>query len=280
MSGDSAGFHCGIYDSTNWSDSPSLDKWKYGLLVEGASATVGGLIGGFGSSAVTTSAIPFSTAQNIWSDGQLTTFEVHGSSASNLTGAYCAKVGRFRHVVTLAASGAVAHETYGLMGQCVVKEATLQHLHAGLIGTFEGHTSGVVSNGAYAYSVAGVMARVGGGGAITATKPVCGMVSLWNGAALASGSSIGFGNAHLTTAWTYGFANAVGSVVHDMKLQAEDAGSLPCVIHSGSATDDSGMVSDVGADNTIADGSLYISVVDGAGKLFQKQNDTWVDLQA
>ncbi|MGB2987137.1 MAG: hypothetical protein WBE26_14795 [Phycisphaerae bacterium] len=40
------------------------------------------------------------------------------------------------------------------------------------------------------------------------------------------------------------------------------------------------MVSDVGADSTVADGSLYISVVDGAGKLFQKQNDTWVDLQA
>lgn len=55
---------------------------------------------------------------------------------------------------------------------------------------------------------------------------------------------------------------------------------LPVGIYFGIATDDVGIVAQVGADATIGDGSLYISHVDGAGKLFQKQNDVWVDLQA
>lgn len=59
-----------------------------------------------------------------------------------------------------------------------------------------------------------------------------------------------------------------------------DANGLPAAIFSGSATSDGTIVSDIGADTNWADGSLYISVVDGAGKLFQKQNDVWVDLQA
>lgn len=63
-------------------------------------------------------------------------------------------------------------------------------------------------------------------------------------------------------------------------LVGVDAGALPCGIYFGVATDDAGIVAQVGADNTIADGSLYISIVAGAGKLFQKQNNVWVDLQA
>jgi hypothetical protein len=55
---------------------------------------------------------------------------------------------------------------------------------------------------------------------------------------------------------------------------------LPVGVFFGVATDDAGIVAQVGADNTIGDGSLYISHVDGDGKLFQKQNDVWVDLQA
>jgi hypothetical protein len=57
-------------------------------------------------------------------------------------------------------------------------------------------------------------------------------------------------------------------------------GGDPGGIFFGAATDDAGIVAQVGADSTIADGSIYISFVDGAGKLFQKQNDVWVDLQA
>ena len=49
------------------------------------------------------------------------------------------------------------------------------------------------------------------------------------------------------------------------------------IIASGSAANDADIVTDVGADNTIADGSLYLSIVDGAGKIFLKQNDVWVE---
>lgn len=50
------------------------------------------------------------------------------------------------------------------------------------------------------------------------------------------------------------------------------------IIVSGSATDDAGIVTDVGADANIADGSLYLSIVDGAGSTFQKVNDVWTAL--
>jgi hypothetical protein len=61
---------------------------------------------------------------------------------------------------------------------------------------------------------------------------------------------------------------------------AVNGGGLPVGIFFGVAADDAAIVSQVGADNTIGDGSLYISHLDNAGKLFQKQNDVWVDVQA
>ena len=59
-----------------------------------------------------------------------------------------------------------------------------------------------------------------------------------------------------------------------------DANGLGAILTSGTGTTDGTIVSDIGADPLYADGSIYISVVDGAGKVFQKQNDVWVDLQA
>lgn len=56
--------------------------------------------------------------------------------------------------------------------------------------------------------------------------------------------------------------------------------NLPVGIYFGVATDDAGIVAQVGADNTVGDGSLYISHVDNAGLLFQKRNDVWVELTA
>lgn len=64
----------------------------------------------------------------------------------------------------------------------------------------------------------------------------------------------------------------------EIRLSAQDANDLPCIIAAGSATDDAGIVTQVGADTLWADGSLYISVSDGAGTLFQKQNDVWTDI--
>ncbi len=60
-----------------------------------------------------------------------------------------------------------------------------------------------------------------------------------------------------------------------VRMMHVDSGSLPAIWTSGTATDDSGIVSDIGADTLWADGSMYSSIVDGAGKLFIKTNDVW-----
>lgn len=197
---DSGGEACGIHVETTGAGTITnsgncagvlIDKasgapsWPDGILIDGPSVIMGARVGKFAGSAATTSAVLFSTAQNIYSDGQLSTVEIHGGSDTNLTSAFAAKCLRARHVVNVTTA---AHETYGVMGQCVVKDTTLTHLHAGVIGTFEGHTSGVVINSAYAYGTAAILARVGGGGAITATKALSGVTAFWTGAAIASGA--------------------------------------------------------------------------------------------
>jgi len=222
--------------------------WVLGLDMPVGSVTQAVRIGAFDGSAATTNAIPFSTAQNLWADGQLSTAEVFGSSASDLTSAYSAKCIRARHIVNVG-TGNLAHETYGVMGQVVVKDTTLQHLHAGVIGTFEGYTSGVVVNGSYAYGAAAVMARVGGGAAITATKDVCGVVAFWNGAALASGSSNAFAvgdNAGAGT-WTNALAvERVSNILYVPTASAYEAGVKVASI--------------TGIPDTTADGVIRISV--------------------
>ncbi len=60
-----------------------------------------------------------------------------------------------------------------------------------------------------------------------------------------------------------------------IRFDQRDTNDLQAIWASGTATDDSGIVSDIGADTLFADGSLYSSIVDGAGKLFVKVNDTW-----
>jgi len=57
----------------------------------------------------------------------------------------------------------------------------------------------------------------------------------------------------------------------------EDANGLPCILAAGSATNDGEIVTAIGADTLWADGSLYVSCVDGAGKLYIKMNDVWTD---
>jgi hypothetical protein len=66
---------------------------------------------------------------------------------------------------------------------------------------------------------------------------------------------------------------AVGGVV----LGANDVGE-PVVLFIGVATSNADIVTEVGADDKYADGSLYISAVDGAGTLWQKRNDTWTSI--
>ena len=61
----------------------------------------------------------------------------------------------------------------------------------------------------------------------------------------------------------------------EIRFMTADGAGLPAILASGTATDDSGIVSDIGADTLWADGSLYVSVSDGAGKLFIKTADVW-----
>lgn len=61
---------------------------------------------------------------------------------------------------------------------------------------------------------------------------------------------------------------------HEIQLRNNLAGDKT-VICSGDATDDTGIIADVGADADIVDGSLYMSCTDGAGVLFIKKNDVW-----
>ena len=56
-----------------------------------------------------------------------------------------------------------------------------------------------------------------------------------------------------------------------------DANGLPAILMAGAAANDAGIVAAIGADTLWADGSIYVSVVDGAGKLFLKTNDVWID---
>ncbi len=54
-----------------------------------------------------------------------------------------------------------------------------------------------------------------------------------------------------------------------------NSSALPTLWFIGTQTDDAGIRGEVGADNTIADGSLYTSVSSGAGDLFIKKNSVW-----
>lgn len=83
--------------------------------------------------------------------------------------------------------------------------------------------------------------------------------------------------------WQYGVdlmsAAGVKTVQHaDIRFSQQDGNNLQSGMWIGTATDDTSIVADVGADSTIADGSLYVSIVDGGGLLFQKRNDTWTSI--
>lgn len=199
--GKSVAFLAGIYDATNWSDGAARAKWDIGLYIPADAAVQGIRVGNWVGSAALGSAVPFATTQNFYNDGQLDTVGVYGESTADLTNAYSAKCIRARHVIN---GFTCAHETYGVVGQVVMKNVTATHLHAGLMGTVEVQTAATF-NSAYAYGVAGVIARIGTGTGISvATKPVCGFAAVYNAGALSSGESVAFAACSATaTNWTH-----------------------------------------------------------------------------
>lgn len=229
-----------------------------GLAVTGIYMPVGSVttavrIGNWVGSGASGSAIPFAAGQDVYTDGQLDLVAVFGESTSDLTTAYSAKCGRFRHIAT-GSSLTVSQETYGLIGQMCAKGTTLTHLHAGLMGTFEGTGAAVVLNSSYTTGGhAAVTARVGGHTNITATTPLSGFLAFNNGAAnLASGTLAAFSTsvASATYKWTHGLYFPADTVTRG--VQVGDLGSnTTSGITLGGATSINGFYcDDGGADQT------------------------------
>ena len=185
-------------------------------------ATSGWRLGAFATGGATTGALALTAAMDAYLDGQVDVLSIFGASTTDLTSAKSAKLARFRHLVnTDADTGVCAHETYGAVGQIVAKDTTLTHLHAGLMGTFEGHTSGVVLNSSYSIGHAAVIGRIGGHAAITATTPLAGFLAFNNqSGAIGDGSTVAFGAsmASSTYPWTIGLRLPVGSVVTGIRI--------------------------------------------------------------
>ena len=187
--------------------SAAAASWQTGIYMPVNSVETAIRIGNWVAAGASGSAIPFATAQNVYADGQLDLVAVFGESTSNLTSAYSAKCGRFRHIAT-GTSLTVAQETYGLIGQMCAKGVTLTHLHGGLMGTFEGSGAAVVLNSSYTMGAhAAVIARVGGHANITATTPLAGFLAFNNGtASIASGTLAAFVSSAASSSypWAYG----------------------------------------------------------------------------
>jgi hypothetical protein len=107
------------------------------------------------------------------------------------------------------------------------------------MGTFEGTGAGVDVNSGYTYGTAAIIARVGGGANIAATKCLSGVSSILNGAAVASGTSSAFSSDATSTAdWDYGASlsnctrafNFVGACV-DAHSAGSAASNLQILIH-------------------------------------------------
>jgi len=118
-------------------------------------------IGNWAAASAAGSAVVFAAGMDVNSDGQLDVIGAFGESVVDLTSAYSAKVARFRHLITFAADTEVNQETYGAIGQIVVKNGSLNHYHAGLMGTFETGTDCDIQT---SYGAAAVAARLGGSG--------------------------------------------------------------------------------------------------------------------
>jgi hypothetical protein len=166
------------------------------------------------------SAIVLSASLDHYGDGQVDVLGIYGESTADLTSAKSAKVGRFRHLVNCTTA---AHEVYGAVGQVVLKSTTHTHLGAGLMGTFEGHTSGVVLNSSYTIGHAGVIARIGGHAAITATTPLAGFLAFNNGSGAlvgAASKSIAFAASSLSASypWTIGMYLPRGSIQQGIRI--------------------------------------------------------------
>jgi hypothetical protein len=185
-----------------------------------------------------------------------------------------------------AGTSDVADSAYlgGVMGNIIGTALTKTHnIVAGLIGKLS-----VGGDRATTYPLAAIVGEIGEDSAHADAA----IVAVIGGDGGAVNANAAFGIDHLNSNNGAGFDWVIdghkeahdgydaGTPLKGFARVGVNAGGLPVGLYFGVATDDASIVAQVGADNTIADGSLYISHVDNAGKLFQKQNDVWIDLQA
>jgi hypothetical protein len=122
----------------------------------------------------------------------------YAETVEDVTSAYMTRALRARHLV-VTDSGTVAQETYGIQGQLCVKNTTLTHLHAGLLGTFEVSTAATL-NSSYAVGHAAVIGHIGLGSAVTtATTPAAGILAFNNNAGSVTGKVYAFAAASAGT---------------------------------------------------------------------------------
>ena len=201
------------------------DKFRYGIYFPNSAVEIGMRIGDWVGSQASGSAILYSTDMNVDADGQLDVVGVFSESTTNLTSAYSAKAGRFRHLISAASDTVFSHETYGLVGQLVVKNGSLNHYHSGIMGTFETSTDCDIQT---SYGVGAVTARPGGSGCtIESGGLLAGFLAVQNMSAYtATGTYAAFAT-HKTAAgavWPTGLYIQSGSVTNGMNMTTVETG--------------------------------------------------------
>lgn len=158
--------------------TPTDSVMTTGIKITGGGQVMEGIrVGDFASSYATGSALRFGA-----SNTGIARF--YGESVADLTSAVNARTVVARHLV-VTSSATVAHETYGLIGQLCVKNTTLSHLHAGVMGTFEVNTAATVSIGDLV-GCSALMARIGGATiTVGATGVLAGVLATQNATTVA-----------------------------------------------------------------------------------------------
>jgi hypothetical protein len=152
---------------------------------------------------------------------QLDVVSVFGESVADITSAYSAKVIRGRHLIYAAADTDFFQETYGVVGQLVVKNGSLNHYHSGIMGTFETSTLCHVVSG---YSVGAISARLGGSGTTIASGGLlAGVSAIQHMSAFTNGGTVAGFATHKTAvgiAWPVGLYMQSGSVTQGINIEA------------------------------------------------------------
>jgi hypothetical protein len=154
QTGKVCGVYVGKYDTTNWSDSTSRASWGYGLYVDEDAVTVCPIqVGKFVASAATGGGFAVTLTNSA-------AMRVYAEVSADLTSAATVRSILGRMLV----SGDITStaECFGVAGQCVVKNAKMQHDNAGVLGSFEVQTTAGTISGDIGDSVcAGMLGRVG-----------------------------------------------------------------------------------------------------------------------